>query len=62
MTLSNTKLSDTNVNGLTYQLNYSFLSILANLLKNPIKLAFFTIFAYFSCISDRNWFILHKFH
>ena len=32
-----------------------------NRFKNPIKLAFFTILAYFSCISDRNWCILHKF-
>ena len=34
----------------------------ANQFKNPIKLALFTIFVYFSCISGRNLFILHKFH
>ena len=48
--------------GVDYLLNYSILLILANRFKNPIKLALFTIFMYFSCISDRNWLILHKFH
>ena len=43
-----------NVKGLTYRLYYSILFILANWFKNPIKLALFTIFVYFSCISDRN--------
>ena len=38
------------------------LLVLANRFKNTIKLALFTISMYFSCISDRNWFILHKFH
>ena len=47
-----------NVKGLTYRLNYSIVLILANRFKNPIKIAFFTIVVYFSCISDRNWFVL----
>ena len=33
-----------------------------NWFKNPIKLAFFTIFVYFLCISSQNLFIWHKFH
>ena len=36
-----------------YRLNYSILLILANRFKNTIKVALFTNFVYFPCISDR---------
>ena len=45
--------------GVDYRLNFKERPIG---FKNPIKLALFTIFVYFSYISDRNWLILHKFH
>ena len=45
--------------GVDLSVKLLYFAYFANQFNNPIKLALFTIFRVFSCIFDRNWFILH---